>query len=103
MKIPSHWSKATAKDTDEKGQKVAFSCWRSSDRSPQEARESALNAAKRVLQKMLAGKSLDRYALHANYAACRFLGVIGNGAVYPELETIIEVHDKATRCGESLR
>jgi hypothetical protein len=98
MKIPSHWSKATAEDTDQNGQRVAFSCWRSSDRSPEEAHESALDAAKRVVQKMLAGKSLDRYSLQANYATCRFLGAIGSGAVHPELEAIIEVHDKATRC-----
>lgn len=61
MKIPTHWAKATAEDTDRTGQKVAFSCWRSSDHSPEDARESALDAAKRVIQKMLAGKRLDRY------------------------------------------
>lgn len=61
MKIPAHWSKATAEDTDKNGQKLAFSCWRSSDHSPEDARQSALEAAGRVLQKMLAGKRLDRY------------------------------------------
>jgi len=41
---------------------VSFSCWRSSDQSEQDAHESALDAAKRVLRSMLSGNRPDRYA-----------------------------------------
>ena len=59
MKIPAYWSKATAEDTDRNGSPQAFTCWRSSDQSPEHARESALAAAKRILQNLLAGKRPD--------------------------------------------
>jgi len=61
MNIPAYWSRATAEDVDRNGRKATFSCWRSSERSPEDARESALAAAKRVLQTLLAVKPLDRY------------------------------------------
>ena len=45
MRIPAHWSKATAEDMDRDGKKVFFSCWRSSDHSQEEAHRSALAVA----------------------------------------------------------
>ena len=38
----------------------------------------------------------------AAYATCRYLGTMGSSTVHPEIETIVEVHDKFTRCHESL-
>jgi hypothetical protein len=38
----------------------------------------------------------------SQYATCRYLGTFGAKTVHPEIETIIEVHDKITRCDESL-
>ncbi|NLF08149.1 MAG: hypothetical protein GX594_09250 [Pirellulaceae bacterium] len=55
MKIPAYWSKATATETDRKGKECSFTCWRSSEISESDARESALAAAKRALQRFLAG------------------------------------------------
>lgn len=62
MKIPKFWSKATAAGTTVQGKAVAFSCWRPSDTSEAEAHESALAAAKRILDALLSGRKLDRYA-----------------------------------------
>jgi len=62
MKIPAYWSKATAEDTDRDGRKASFSCWRSSDRSREEAYQSALAAARNVLRSFLSGNRLGRYA-----------------------------------------
>ena len=62
MKIPEYWSKATAEETGPDGKQVRFSCWRSSDHSQGKAHESALAAARRVLQRFLGGDRLDRYA-----------------------------------------
>jgi hypothetical protein len=62
MKIPAFWAKASVEETDRDGKKVSFSCWRPSDRSQEEAHESALDAAKRVLQSLMSGNRLDRYA-----------------------------------------
>ena len=62
MKIPAYWSKATAEDTDRDGKKVFFSCWQSSDHSQEEAYQSALAAARRVLRSFLSGNRLGRYA-----------------------------------------
>ncbi len=45
MNIPAYWSRATAEDVDRNGRKATFSCWRSSERSPEDARGSALAAA----------------------------------------------------------
>jgi hypothetical protein len=38
----------------------------------------------------------------AGYATCRYLGTVGSTTIHPEIATIIEVHDKITRCDESL-
>jgi hypothetical protein len=61
MKLPLHWANASADATDAQGSPVSFSCWRASDTSPDDAHESALAAAKRVVQKLLRGDRLDRY------------------------------------------
>jgi hypothetical protein len=62
MRIPAHWSKGTVEDTDRDGRRISFSCWRSSDRSVEDAHESALAAAKRILQSLAGGRRLDRYS-----------------------------------------
>jgi hypothetical protein len=54
MKIPAFWAKATANDAD---RAVSISCWRSSDQSEEEARQSALTAAANALQRIFAAKS----------------------------------------------
>jgi hypothetical protein len=41
-------------------------------------------------------------ARQAGYATCRYLEMVGNSAIHPEIGTIIEVHDKITRCQEPL-
>lgn len=61
MKIPLYWSKATAEDTDRENRKIAFSCWRSSDQSPEDAYESALAAAVKALQRIVRGDRSGRY------------------------------------------
>jgi hypothetical protein len=61
MNIPLHWAKAEAAEPDGNGRTVAFACWRSSDRSEEDARQSALAAAKRVVQRMIGRQPLDRY------------------------------------------
>lgn len=62
MKIPNFWSKATAQGTNARGKVVSFSCWRPSDISEADAHESAIAAAKRILDAFLSGRKLDRYA-----------------------------------------
>jgi len=62
MKIPKFWSKGTADGKTRDGQATSFSCWRSSDTSEADAHESALSAAKRVLDALLSGRKMDRYA-----------------------------------------
>lgn len=61
MKIPKFWSKASASGAGDGGRAVEFSCWRCSDVSEADAHESALSAAKRVVDAILAGRRLDRY------------------------------------------
>jgi hypothetical protein len=61
MKIPKFWARATAETTTPRGAPVRFSCWRSSDTSEAVAHQSALAAARRILDAMLRGKVLDRY------------------------------------------
>lgn len=61
MKIPKYWSKATAEGKTRDGQDSSFSCWRSSDTSEADARESALAAARRVVAAFLTGRDLDSY------------------------------------------
>ena len=62
MRIPAYWSKATAEDVDRDGKKASFSCWRSSDRSQEDAHESALAAAKKGLRSFFSGNRPGRYA-----------------------------------------
>jgi hypothetical protein len=61
MKIAQFWSQATAKGETQTGRTVSFACWRSSDTSEADARESALAAAKRMLEAFLAGRKTCRY------------------------------------------
>ncbi len=61
MKIPKFWAQATAEATPPRGGPVRFSCWRSSDTSEAVAQQSALAAARRILDSFLRGKRLDRY------------------------------------------
>jgi hypothetical protein len=61
MRIPLHWSKATAEGSDRKGRPVSFSCWRSSDVGPEDAQQSALAAATRALQRLVESKLTGRY------------------------------------------
>jgi hypothetical protein len=62
MRIPHHWAKGTAEGVDHRGRKVVFSCWRWSETSIEEAAASALDAAKQILQRLVKGERLDRYA-----------------------------------------
>jgi hypothetical protein len=62
VRIPAYWSKATAEETDQDGTKKSFSCWRWSNKSPDDAHQSALNAAKMILRSVLSGTKLDSYA-----------------------------------------
>jgi hypothetical protein len=62
VRIPAYWSKATAEELDRNGKKTSFSCWRWSDKSPEDAHASALDAAKRVLANFLSGGERNRYA-----------------------------------------
>lgn len=62
MKIPKFWAKGSAKGKARDGREVSFSCWRPSDIGEADAQESALSAAKRILDALLAGQKLDRYA-----------------------------------------
>ena len=39
---------------------------------------------------------------HTQFATCRLLGSLGNPFVHPEVLRIVELHDAATRCNESL-
>lgn len=61
MKIPKFWSKATAEGKTQDGRATSFSCWRSSDASQADAHESALAAARRILDAFVSGRKLDRY------------------------------------------
>ncbi len=61
MKIPKYWAQATAETTPPRSGPVRFSCWRSSDTSEAVAHQSALAAARRILDGFLRGKRLDRY------------------------------------------
>ena len=62
MKIPKFWSKGSAEGRTRDGRDASFSCWRPSDISEADAHESARSAAKRILDALLAGRKLDRYA-----------------------------------------
>ena len=41
-------------------------------------------------------------ARQSQYATCRYLSTLGSNAVHADVATIIEVHDKITRCNEPL-
>ncbi len=66
MQVPRYWSKATAEETSAQGRKVRFTCWRSSNISQDDACQSALAAARRVVDAMLHGRKRDRYAYGAS-------------------------------------
>jgi hypothetical protein len=54
-------------------------------------------------QKTLFERWEAQYAANQEkYATCRLLGTIGNLRVHPELEPIIQLHDRLTRCQEDL-
>lgn len=61
MRIPKFWAKGTAEDVDSRGHTVTFSCWRWSDESQAHAQETALAAARKIVQKWLQGADLDKY------------------------------------------
>ncbi len=61
MNLPSFWAKGVAEGLDRDGRTVSYACWRSSDRSESDARESAVAAARRTLQSWLRGDRLNRY------------------------------------------
>jgi len=61
MNIPPHWSQATAEETDGRGERVSSTCWRSSQLSEEDARRSALAAAKAIVQKLIAGEQPQKY------------------------------------------
>jgi hypothetical protein len=66
MKIPAYWSKATAEEMDAEGKKVSFACWRWSDASPADAQQSALAAARKIVERLLRGDQLGRYEYGQN-------------------------------------
>ena len=41
-------------------------------------------------------------AKQTKFATCRHLATLGNAAVHPEVEVIVEVHDHIARCHEQL-
>lgn len=61
MKFPAYWSRATVEEKDGFGKPVRFSCWRWSNVSQDDAQQSALAAARRIVQTLIAGDPLDRY------------------------------------------
>ncbi len=61
MKFPAYWSKSTVEETDASGKRITLSCWRWSDVSPEDAHESAMAAAARMLRGLMNGDRLKRY------------------------------------------
>jgi hypothetical protein len=61
LKIPAYWSRATAEELDREGKSQSYSCWRWSDTSSEDAHESALEAARRILRNFLDGRERNRY------------------------------------------
>ncbi|TVS19504.1 MAG: hypothetical protein EA424_08260 [Planctomycetaceae bacterium] len=41
-------------------------------------------------------------ASQKRYATCRFVAAVGNPQIHPELSSMIQLHDQATRCHENL-
>jgi hypothetical protein len=62
MKFPAYWVRGEAEESGADGSLASSSCWRWSDTSPEEARSSALEAARRIVHKLAAGAPLARYA-----------------------------------------
>jgi hypothetical protein len=61
MNIPKYWSKATAENVDQRGKRFAISSWRSSNESSDDARASAVAAAKQALASILGGRRAEHY------------------------------------------
>lgn len=127
MNIPLHWAKATAQDSDPTGLGASFSCWRSSNVSSEDARQSAPAAAKRIHQRFL-GSSLDRYPYGCGNVPLREEVIQrfedSQGELYaavtisirnmplsrhtwlnlrsPRNRNLIEVHDEITRCHDPM-
>lgn len=62
MKLPTYWSKATVEKPDADGRKVTASCWRWSDQSKEDAHNSALEAAKQMVHRLIRGERPRRYS-----------------------------------------
>jgi len=62
VRIPEYWSRATTEELDRDGKTASLSCWRWSDKSPEDAHASALDAAKKILRNFLNGEQNNRYA-----------------------------------------
>jgi hypothetical protein len=62
MKFFPYWSKAIAKEIDRDGEEVSASCWRWSSTSSDDAHQSALAAARRVVQRRMRGERLGAYS-----------------------------------------
>lgn len=62
MKLPRYWARATAKETDQRGNQQWFSNWGWSNESEEDAYQKALAAARKNIQRMLnAPHELQRY------------------------------------------
>jgi hypothetical protein len=61
MKFPKFWAQATAEEIDERGQKQWFTKWAWSDDSREDAQQTALESARKTLQRFLRGEELSRY------------------------------------------
>lgn len=62
MNIPRYWSKAIASETDRRGKPLQFTCWRGSNRSPEDARELAAQGARNIINRILRGETIGQYA-----------------------------------------
>ena len=72
MKFPKFWARATAEENDERGRRQWFTKWAWSDVSRDDAQQSALESARKTLQRFLRGDELSRYPY-------------GNGAIREEV------------------
>jgi hypothetical protein len=71
VRIPAYWSKATAEEPDREGKLQTFSCWRWSDTSSEDAQQSAMTAARRILRAFLSGSERNRYGYGYGEVALR--------------------------------
>jgi hypothetical protein len=62
MKIPKFWSKASAEEVDASGTNKEFTAWRWSDRSEEDAYQSALAVAKQALRAIFQGERPAAYS-----------------------------------------